>query len=952
MIAGQLEIQILSNLARLHRDMGDARRTVGSSMSHIEKSVQSAKRVLGTLGAGLSIGVLFNQFKQTAVQTDLLRANLQTMTGSVDAAGVAFDNLTQFASRTPFTLDQSVNAFIKLKALGLDPSERALASYGNTAAAMGKDMNQMIEAVADASTMEFERLKEFGIKARQQGDEVSFTFQGVTTTVQKNAEQIQEYLLGIGENTFGDAMANQMDRLPGLLSNLQDSVDGFFRRIADRGGTDAFGNGIRWMSGLVQGMTSDVDQLADFVSDTAQVFSTSFAGISSSTQSTLGILDDAFGRYIDAGIMSLNSFRFAFLDTFDVAGEKGIGTAQGLVRAWNIGFTNIIAATQNLGVRVGSTMDHIANFFGMSSKSAMEFAEEIERIRLASTGAQSQIQSNANATFAELDALRDEMIANRQEMEAYAASTMGAAGATAEMTYMTEGFVGPLQQSRSAMVQMADTTTEANDQFAVQINLVENLQREWANLINTLFSGKTDIGDFFDVIAKGGGRALSEALSGDAIGALTGKGGGNLSALIGAGSSMLGGAGSLLKAIIPGGANSMVAPATAANGLMSGVTGFLTSPAGIAAMAAIAGKVIHDATNDPDGRHRGMAGFLAGNTPGAPGSSQFSVDPFASGFAPVGFADGPMTRGDAEKLIEQFRFIDQTIVDAVIDAGGKVATPGTLGGFGLDGTGSGTFFGMSDITTQQQLQQQLDNYAQQIANHIEGLSPDVIAELMGASSAQEIVSILGDLKNVEEGLVEGIEGLDVGFNNLGSSIARIFGTVASPGGSGAAALAAGDESPLGSNAYSLQKARDRGITAAGSTAASQLFGNENYLAQLTLSGDQLVDLRDAYVSGNQSLIDDFIAENPATARRLGDIFDPSIAFGSGSIDGSHRDGIEFVPFDGYRAELHKGERVQTASEVKSLSREERLLAEINGSMKIMTKLLKKFDKDGMPQERT
>jgi phage-related protein len=41
-------------------------------------------------------------------------------------------------------------------------------------------------------------------------------------------------------------------------------------------------------------------------------------------------------------------------------------------------------------------------------------------------------------------------------------------------------------------------------------------------------------------------------------------------------------------------------------------------------------------------------------------------------------------------------------------------------------------------------------------------------------------------------------------------------------------------------------------------------------------------------------------------------------FGGGnskiSIDGSHRNGLDYVPYDGYIAELHKGERVLTASE--------------------------------------
>jgi diaminopimelate decarboxylase len=68
-------------------------------------------------------------------------------------------------SETPFGLAQATQGFVKMKALGLDPTRAALTSFGNTASAMGKDLNQMIEAVADASTGEFERLKEFGIKA-------------------------------------------------------------------------------------------------------------------------------------------------------------------------------------------------------------------------------------------------------------------------------------------------------------------------------------------------------------------------------------------------------------------------------------------------------------------------------------------------------------------------------------------------------------------------------------------------------------------------------------------------------------------------------------------------------------------------------------------------------------------------------------------------------------------
>jgi len=224
-----------------------------------ESSFGSMAATIGKVAAALGLLQVGRMFADTVMETEKLRGALTTMTGSTENAAAAFENLTVFASKTPFTLDQSVNAFIKLKALGLDPSERAMQSYGNTASAMGKDMMQMIEAVADASTGEFERLKEFGIKAKSEGDRVSLTFQGVTTNIGKNSTEIQEYLLAIGETQFAGAMENQMKRLPGLMSNLQDNIDGLFRKMGDTGGISLFGKAISLASGAVVLLTDNLD---------------------------------------------------------------------------------------------------------------------------------------------------------------------------------------------------------------------------------------------------------------------------------------------------------------------------------------------------------------------------------------------------------------------------------------------------------------------------------------------------------------------------------------------------------------------------------------------------------------------------------------------------------------------------------------------------------------------
>lgn len=208
-------------------------KTIGKTTKKVEKSFVS-------MGAGISAAIgaigfakLASDFVQVNKEFQSLNATLITVTGSSEKATAAFANLETFARNTPFQLNEVVKGFAKMKALGLDPTNEALTSFGNTASSMGLSLNQMIEAVADASTGEFERLKEFGIKASKQGEEITFTFQGVKTTIENDAMAIQGFLVNLGNTKFAGGMARQMDTLGGALSNLSDNYDALFRKIGE-----------------------------------------------------------------------------------------------------------------------------------------------------------------------------------------------------------------------------------------------------------------------------------------------------------------------------------------------------------------------------------------------------------------------------------------------------------------------------------------------------------------------------------------------------------------------------------------------------------------------------------------------------------------------------------------------------------------------------------------------
>jgi hypothetical protein len=228
----QLTIEMAANVARLTTDMAAARRTVDNTFGAIGKDVAKLKTLLGGVFAGFGAQQTLGKLITVQREFDVLNSSLITVSGSSTMAEQQMRWIKEFAATTPYQLNEVTGAFVKMKAMGLDASQAALESYGNTASAMGKGLNQMIEAVADAATGEFERLKEFGIRSRKEGDSVAFTFQGVTTRVGNSAQEITAYLQQLGNVNFGGAMERRAQTLDGAISNLADTWDELFRTVS------------------------------------------------------------------------------------------------------------------------------------------------------------------------------------------------------------------------------------------------------------------------------------------------------------------------------------------------------------------------------------------------------------------------------------------------------------------------------------------------------------------------------------------------------------------------------------------------------------------------------------------------------------------------------------------------------------------------------------------------
>ena len=192
-------------------------------------AIGSAANKLGGILAGVFATSQLISFGKSVIDTTAqfqkFEAVLSNTLGSSSAAQLALKQIQEFAAQTPFAVDELTGSFVKLANQGFKPTLDEMRNLGDLASSTGKSFDQLVEAILDAQVGEFERLKEFGVRAEVQGDKVQFTFKGVKTQVDKSAESIRNYVLSLGsaEGVTG-SMAKISQTLGGRLSNLGDSV--------------------------------------------------------------------------------------------------------------------------------------------------------------------------------------------------------------------------------------------------------------------------------------------------------------------------------------------------------------------------------------------------------------------------------------------------------------------------------------------------------------------------------------------------------------------------------------------------------------------------------------------------------------------------------------------------------------------------------------------------------
>ncbi len=317
---------------------------IDRNLRKLEKSAKKSNGILSKIGIGLAAGGAAGALATRGLIAhqrayDLLNTKLRVYLGSQSKATQELKRLQTLANSLPQDLNDITSAYTIFTRYGIDTSSKAMKAWSNVAVANGKTATQLAEAIGDALTGEFERLKEFGIKVSKENDEfvarMGDTVIAVSDTASGIVDAVQASGTGVGK--FAQAATIHTTTLDQSFSNLTGAI---------------FSTKTEIMKGLGPALKSVADDMADMITENDK-FAKSFGiglgeavttiadGMSVIKESWRGIKDAAIftsitilgGALLSARNAMVNMLKSAgtFLTKFSAIGKiiviMGIGLA-------------------------------------------------------------------------------------------------------------------------------------------------------------------------------------------------------------------------------------------------------------------------------------------------------------------------------------------------------------------------------------------------------------------------------------------------------------------------------------------------------------------------------------------------------------------------------------------------------------------------------------------------
>lgn len=236
----ELIVKIVADTKQLRKDLDQIKGKTraagaagGAAFAGMGASLSKVKAgAVGAVAALAGFAVIGSQIAKVGSEFQDLKDSLDTVFGSMKAGDEAMQRILSFAQTTPFQVETATKAFISLKSAGIEPSNRMLQVFADTAST-STDQLGVFEALV--RTVQRSASGGLGLEELNMIMDRGIDVLGILNTelgLTKNeiadfgataegAKLITDALINGLESKFGGAMETKMDNLSTATSNMQ-----------------------------------------------------------------------------------------------------------------------------------------------------------------------------------------------------------------------------------------------------------------------------------------------------------------------------------------------------------------------------------------------------------------------------------------------------------------------------------------------------------------------------------------------------------------------------------------------------------------------------------------------------------------------------------------------------------------------------------------------------------
>ena len=232
-----LLVRIEADMSDLRRDLNRVAAQTENTANRMQDSFAKVGRALAAIGGTAVLGSLIKGFISTGAQVENLGVRFNTLFGSAEEGGRAFQVMADYASQVPFSLEDIQRGAAPLATVGKNAKQLGtlMKLTGNIAAASGMSFDEASQNVQRALTAGINSADMF----RERGVSAMAGFQaGTTYSVQETLDKLQD---AFGAGGKYDGITDDLAKTTtGAVSMLGDSWFSFQRIVAESGLNEAF----------------------------------------------------------------------------------------------------------------------------------------------------------------------------------------------------------------------------------------------------------------------------------------------------------------------------------------------------------------------------------------------------------------------------------------------------------------------------------------------------------------------------------------------------------------------------------------------------------------------------------------------------------------------------------------------------------------------------------------